>query len=228
MNQQIFAIGDLHIPYHDPKLIRNLLRSIKQEKPQYIVLLGDVLDFYALSRFRKDPTKLLSLNQELEETVDFLQLLRQAQPEARIYYCEGNHEARLLKFLWDAAPQLTSLNLNMQSLLQLNRLQIHYISDRKGVDIGPYTFMHGCYVRKHPGASVLEHVHRMGKNIVIGHCHRLAVVHVSIGNRQLVGVETGCLTRPEYHDYIRTPDPNWSFGYVVLSTRGSKIDLRSL
>jgi predicted phosphodiesterase len=229
MNKKIFVLSDIHIPYQDVQFIKTILHDIRKEKPSQIVLIGDIIDFYPLSRFRKDPSKILTLNKELEDCELFISRLRKAANDAAIIYCEGNHEIRLRKFLWDNAPQLTTIFTDIQSFLGLNRYGVKYYNSKEIFTSGIYNFMHGVYLRKNPGASVLEHINRLGKNIVIGHCHRLAIVQVSIGQKQILGIEAGCLTRPEYHDYIQSPDPNWCFGYVVIpDVNRPVVELRQL
>ncbi len=225
----IYVLGDLHIPHHDPSCVQRILRDCRKEKPKHIVLLGDVVDFYCVRTYLKNPAQMLTLKQEIDVCQQFLQRLRQAAPDSYIYYCQGNHEIRLQKFLWECAPQLTTLDLDIPSLLDLKHYGIHYEQAISGVNIGTYWFTHGCYARRNPGHSVLEYLQRTARNTVIGHCHRLAVVTYSIGNKLLIGGEAGCLTKPDYHDYVKISDPNWGLGYLVIpDARIPRIEIRGM
>jgi hypothetical protein len=73
--------------------------------------------------------------------------------------------------------------------------------------------MHGNVVRKHAGASVIATMANFpGYNIIMGHVHRLAVVHFTSLGKVTQGAEAGCLCHddPEYID-----DPNWQMGFMT-------------
>lgn len=53
----ILVISDLHIPYHDVAAITAAIEYGKKNKINCILINGDLIDFYQLSRFEKDPRK---------------------------------------------------------------------------------------------------------------------------------------------------------------------------
>jgi predicted phosphodiesterase len=41
-------LGDFHVPFHDDKTIRNVVQVVNRYiRPDIVVLLGDVMDFYS-------------------------------------------------------------------------------------------------------------------------------------------------------------------------------------
>src|SRR5271165_7217151 len=90
--------NDIHFPYHDPTAIELAIEFAVWFKPHIIWLNGDIIDFYAISRFDKDPNRQLAMQDDIDMTIAFLGRLRGLFPDAEIIYREGNHEARLQKF----------------------------------------------------------------------------------------------------------------------------------
>lgn len=88
----VYVASDIHFPYQDDKAIDAFLSAVEKGKPDIIVLNGDLLDFYKLSRFSKDPSG-KNPEEEIEMCKNFLQRLRDtAGRNPRIYYTIGNHE----------------------------------------------------------------------------------------------------------------------------------------
>ena len=96
----VAIMSDVHVPFHDPIAVECALQVIRDEKPATIYLNGDIVDFYMVSDFSKDPKRGISLQEEVDQTVDFLDTVRRAAPKARIVYIQGNHEDRLRRYLW--------------------------------------------------------------------------------------------------------------------------------
>ena len=85
-------ISDVHAPYHDVKAVDAMLTSLKVEKPELIVLGGDIVDFYKISRYDKSPFNHITLQNEIDETIALLKNIKRAAPKgARIVWLEGNH-----------------------------------------------------------------------------------------------------------------------------------------
>ena len=98
--KKIIVINDVHVPHQNTRMINNLVKLIEDEQPDEIILNGDMVDFYDLSSFDKDPNRTQNLQQELDILYQMLLVFRAACPEAKIVYIEGNHEDRLKRYLW--------------------------------------------------------------------------------------------------------------------------------
>ena len=99
--QRVIVLNDIHIPYHDQKSLAIALAYMKDNKPDVIILNGDIIDCYSVSSYRKDPARLQTFQDEINETKAFLAYLRETFKKARIYYTMGNHEKRIEKQIMD-------------------------------------------------------------------------------------------------------------------------------
>lgn len=88
----VLAGGDIHFPFQDKKCVAAFLKAAEIIKPKIVMLMGDLVDFHEISRYRKDPLRITTLQDEIDETVDFTRDLRKLLPSARIVYIAGNHE----------------------------------------------------------------------------------------------------------------------------------------
>ena len=204
-------LGDLHAPYHDTTAVDATIEVIRRTKPSRIVMLGDIVDFYAISRFCKEPERSLRLQEEIDAAHRVMSLWRAAAPHADIDYIEGNHEERLRKYLWTRAPELSRLRcLDFQMLMGLFRLNIRY-HDHGWCRVGGIIAQHGETVRPMAGYTVSGELRKRGCSVIQGHTHRAAHVTRTTMSGDSDGIEAGCLClcTGDAHDYIRhegTPD----------------------
>ncbi len=56
-HNNILIIGDIHVPYHNIPALTLALKYGLENGVNTILLNGDIIDFYAISRFEKDPRK---------------------------------------------------------------------------------------------------------------------------------------------------------------------------
>lgn len=211
--KKALVISDIHIPYHDDEALEVALHAAEVAKVDTIVLLGDVLDFYRISHFSKDPRR-KSVNVEMEEGRGFLGELRARFPKARIVFYRGNHEMRLEKYICENAPELIDiLEGLMQSRLGLHELGIEYITEP--FRVGKLWMMHG---HEKPGGFAAEHIPNVmwkyvHDNCLVGHYHRRQekIFKKISGERYWVGA-LGYLGGPQ--DYA--PLNQWSQGYAIV------------
>jgi predicted phosphodiesterase len=104
--KKIAVLSDIHIPYHSLSALSAALDFIQSEKPDSIILNGDTIDMYSLSRFQKDPRK-RSVAHELKALNEFLDVL--SQFGAKIVYKLGNHDERYQHYLMHKAPELLGI-----------------------------------------------------------------------------------------------------------------------
>ena len=206
--------SDFHVPFHDRKRVQKFLSVLKSEKPDAVVLLGDVVDYYSLSRFLKIDQS-VSLKREINTTKLLLSRINACiSKETKVYYIAGNHEQRLEKYLLTKAPELYGIeSLTVPGMLGLSTFKIKYVDYNDDLKIDGVVYRHGDFVRKKSGMTAHAHLESYGENIVIGHCHRLALVHRIVGTRFQFGMETGCLCQKL--DYVHRPD--WCRGYGIVS-----------
>lgn len=139
----ILVLSDIHIPFHDPEPIEQAVRWAKERDVNAVLLNGDTIDCYQLSRFIKD-SRYPTIRQELNATKQFLDYLHSELPGAVIYWKNGNHEERLENFLRIKAPELLDvLDYQLDTLLQFGAKGINYITDKRIIYAGKLPILHG-------------------------------------------------------------------------------------
>lgn len=216
------ALGDIHFPYQSPLALSTVCDFVSKYKPKYIILLGDIIDCYSLSRFEKDPSRILSLQKEFDLANGFINSLKELCPYSKIIYIEGNHERRLQKYLY-SHPEISSIrSLTVPTMLGLDTFGIGYMKEFKLYDL---TFTHGEVVRKYSGQSARAEMERNDSSGVMGHSHKLSLIYKTTPNRSLKWAEAGCLCSLS-PDYIQgTPDWQNGFIYGVVNEMGSTINV---
>jgi hypothetical protein len=69
-NAKALIISDVHIPYHDLVALTAAMQAGKKAGCDTLIILGDLMDFYQLSRFLKDP-RARSVAEEINDTKQF-------------------------------------------------------------------------------------------------------------------------------------------------------------
>lgn len=209
------VVNDMHAPFHDSQAINASLKACRIVKPDEIIIAGDLVDFYLLSKFDKNPARKHTLQDELDEGMKILERYRRACPKAKITYLEGNHEARLQKYVW-RHPELYNIrNLKMNSLMELDRLGIKYVPNNKYYKIkNGLVVTHGDMVRKHSGYTAKGFLENLGVSVLFGHTHRGGTHHKTDLSGSRTAYENFCLCdlNPEYVN-----NPNWQQGFSVVT-----------
>lgn len=210
--KKILVIPDIHFPYEDKPAINCVLSSIKQYKPDEIVLLGDLVDFYKVSHYVKTDSRALSVQEECDIAHSFLSILRKICP-GKITLIEGNHENRLIKFLSSRSPELSDIRgLTLKSLLRLDELKINLIKYNHDYILHGIHFIHGTAAGKTATRSCIA---KYGTNTIQGHTHRVSSVYTTYKDRIISAHEIGCLASLEVSkDY--TDHADWQHGFCTI------------
>ena len=206
-NKNILVISDLHIPYHNIEAITLAFDYGKKEKIDTIIINGDLLDFYLLSRFHKDPRK-RSVKQELEAARQFLQVLRFHFKAANIYYLLGNHDVRYQMWLESKAVELLGCEeFELGSLLRLGELGIQIIDDKTLIKAGKLIITHGHLVIRGvfaPVNAARGAYMRAKQSILIGHTHKISEHTETNMDKEITTTwSAGCLCElsPDYNPF---------------------------
>jgi hypothetical protein len=207
---------DEHCPYQDDAARSVALKICEEYKPDVRVALSDGLDFYAVSKFDKDPGAIK--NGGLQNEIDVWKRCQRewldASPGARVVSIEGNHENRLERYLW-RHPELYGLDaLKIENLLDFQKLSIEDVQNE--VIFPGLRISHGKYVRRHSAMSAkaeLEADYHTSTNLS-GHTHRGGSHYATTRNGVVSAHECFCLCglNPPYD-----PSPNWQQG-ITLAT----------
>lgn len=179
-----------------------------------IVWNGDIVDFYEVSSFNKDPQEVDSIEVEIDCTEQRFQEISVRQSNAIQDFNPGNHEHRWERYIRGNAPALKGLKiLELPSVLKLDKYSIQ-CHQSEGFLLTPnFLVYHGEVVRKDSGASAKGELEKFGISGISGHTHRLGTYRKMdmLGSRQWT--EAGCLCKQEV-EYI-TGQPNWQPGFAV-------------
>jgi len=86
-------IPDVHIPYQDKQAVELCLQRIREERAGKIVILGDLMDFEAVSRFNRKLDKRAAFEWELRLGRKWIKNLSRRFKGAEIHFLSGNHES---------------------------------------------------------------------------------------------------------------------------------------
>lgn len=194
---RIAKLNDWHIPYHDKRALQVAFNFVEETEPEKIVI-DEVVDFYALSKFSKDPKRKLELQQELDEAQKWLWRLRGRFPKTEIVMVESNHDRRLVKYLSSQAQELAYLRcLDFSHLLGLDGMRIAY---KPSFIFKEVLFKHGDLVKKDSGATAKAEFLKEGMSGASGHTHRAGVFYKRLRGGEYSWAECGCLCTldPDY------------------------------
>lgn len=129
----ILLLSDIHFPFHDVRALEIALQHGKDRGVNCIVLNGDILDFYNISRFIKDP-RTVDIATELEMLRQFLELLKD-EFACPVYFKQGNHEERWEIYLKTKAPELLNVHeFRLDVLCRFGEMGVVYIDNLRIID----------------------------------------------------------------------------------------------
>jgi hypothetical protein len=210
------AVGDLHAPFMHRDFPRFLAAVKGQFRPTRTVLLGDIVDLHALSRFTRNPSG-LSAWDELKAARRQLRPVYGLFPDAAV--CWGNHDTRL-------KDRAAEAGIPAEAVAPMLAVIGHPPGWewRERWDIGGVTYEHGTgYTGK--DAHIKAATANMGPT-VIGHIHaHAALPTLPIGNTCFSGSTWGAgSTTTHTHSLMRKPSrpsPLLGAGWWRTGFRGS-------
>jgi predicted phosphodiesterase len=209
------VLNDTHIPMHDVGTIEAAVAEAKEKNVAGILLNGDMMDCFSLSPFFRIPSK-DTFKDELDCAKQFLQWLRHKFPKARIVFREGNHEFRFIRYLVDRAAALYELESNrLPALLDLPKLGIEWVDEKRKVMLGKLITLHGHELRKGDGVNPARFAFlRTSDTVLVGHWHRTSEHHQrALSDRHFAcwSVGCACYMSPHYDPYNQ-----WNHGFAMV------------
>lgn len=206
-------VPDLHPPFHDEKAVSTAIEFVRYLKPAHLIFLGDVFDFYQLSRFDKNPKRVVRLEEDITLGKEVLKAFCDAAPTAKKKMVEGNHERRLYKYLC-SHPEMSSLDaLRPEKLLGLEEMGIEWYPEETVLEHHGLVVTHGTRVSKHAGMSAKGELEKWGCSGISGHTHRMNPFHMSNYGGDYVWYEGGCLC--DLNPTYVVGRPNWQHGISI-------------
>jgi len=214
----LVVLSDIHIPYHDVKAVRAAVEYCKGH--QAVLLNGDIMDMYGVSRFEKNPKK-RDLAQELRDCRNFFFWLRQELPDAIIYFKKGNHEDRWQAYLSKINPAMLDIeDFHLPVIMRFGELKIIEIDTRGPVQAGRLNIWHGHELGMNsggvnPARSIALKTKTHG---MVAHFHRPSshrTPEYGAGTKQTFSIGCLCDLNPEY-----MPVNEWSHGFAHVRVTG--------
>lgn len=225
------VISDIHLPYYDPEALLPTLRDLETRNPDCICVLGDLLDFYEISKFSHDPSQ-DHLRETLVAGLKFWQSLRRRFPKARLVWKFGNHEERWEHYCWRKAPEFCT---GIPQFKELDWIMNHpsLFSEYPDADANLDVEVVKTPVPLTIGALFLMHGHEYGRGnyspvnaartaqlklmecAIIGHQHQRSEQSVTtIAGRTVSSWSVGCLCNlhPRYSPF----NPAWSHSFLYV------------
>ena len=222
-NIRVGILSDVHIPYHDEQALAAAVAYLKKRKPDVVLLNGDYGDFYAISRFIKNPKK-RNFKREIKLQREGLQWLRSQFPKARLVYKLGNHDERYDHWLWNHAVEISDLpQVRLPSILGCKKLGIDVVGDGRPVMAGKLAIFHGHEL----GNGIFSPVNaargafmRTTASVMIGHHHRTSShTEPNWKHEEIACWSVGCLADLS-PDYARINKHNHGLAEVVVDGGG--------
>lgn len=194
---------------------RFAIQAIGQLNVDEVFFGGDIWDHVALSSYRKEPEKALMLQQELSTGIRELGFAVDSLPGRKFYFLPGNHEVRLVSYLYTQAGALAGLDvLGYESLYKLKELGIQYCPVGKPVKKGHLWLAHGHEFPTGGPCAAHKALNAVRSNVLFGHVHKPSIATgQDLSGKRIVAYSNPCLSTlsPGY-----TLRPDWANGFSVV------------
>ncbi len=227
--KRIAVIPDSHHPIHDPYAIDAMMAYLRDYKPDYIVLIGDVYDCLCLSRHANShaAVRLMDIKYQLKTEIDaakpFINELLSISNN-NLAWIEGNHEYRRQNIL-NANPGLIGLPaLDAKNLFEIPD-KVWWIESDERLRIGNMFFEHGDQIINSRGSMHVANTmwnRRPNVNTFVGHWHcidvkrRISYTDVGEAVTSVCATVGHLSTIKEHQHYAKLP--NWSNGFATMDT----------
>jgi hypothetical protein len=211
------SIADLHVPYHDQGAIELAIEHGIRDKINLLLINGDMMDHYAISRWQTDPRE-RDFPREVLRGKQMLKTFRHAFPKARIIYKHGNHEERYLNYLRLKAPELLGLpNFEWAEVFGLNEFKIELVDRKRPVRLGHLNVLHGheyVFAISNPVNPARGLYLRAKAHALCAHFHQTSQHSEKNLEQNVISCWSQgclCLIHPEYR-----PLNPWNLGYARI------------
>lgn len=141
-HKRALLIGDVHLPYQDNSAITVCFDYAKKQKPDLVVLGGDIIDCHRLSKFVKDPNA-RKFSEELKRLEIFIETIKKLF-KCRIVYKLGNHELRYKHFLSEKAEELAGVEeFDLINIIKKRAKDVEVVEDKRLIMLNELPVLHG-------------------------------------------------------------------------------------
>lgn len=225
-HKKVFLMCDVHIPFQANEAITVALDYAKKEKPDAIILDGDILDCHQLSYFLKDPRE-KSFAHELSHFKKFFEILQNTL-KCKIYYKFGNHELRYQNYLFQKAGELLGVEeFELANIIKARAEGITIIDDKQIIKANALNILHGhemgrgmfSPVNTARSLQLKSGVSALQGDSHVSSEHTVTDLHGEIKTTWSVGAL--CSLRPKYLPYNK-----WNWGCAIIDLDANKKDFQ--
>ena len=224
--KKVGIMSDIHVPFHSMSALTCAIKHLRDESIDCLILNGDIMDFYAISRHEKEKD-LRDFAKEIEMGRNFLQKIRDLFPLIPIYYKMGNHENRWQRYLNEQAEEFSQLHeMQFEQFFRLDKLGMIYVPDWQGIELADLLILHGHELMAggmNPSQSTFN---KTFCNTIIGHVHRTTNTIKKNGFKEYFHTySTGCLTQlsPKYYPFAQHNN-----GFAVVDIENGKTKVSNI
>jgi len=247
---KIGIIYDTHIPFHDRKALYLALGWLKSQDIDCLVLGGDIIDCYELSKFEKD-LRSRPFWEEIKMLTDFLDDLRENFPDQGIIYLLGNHEARYKRYLLRQAREISSPITTIEYLIKQNiekcdddkcgldcpkcgglkwvitnkDRDVQVVGNLRPIHAGKLDIIHGDQSKGNPVSPARGFMLKRRVSTIGGHFHRSTRQTSKDARGSVQGYwSIGCLCdlTPQH-----MPENEWNHGFAMVEVEGDMFTVHS-
>lgn len=219
--RRVLVLADIHTPFYDKTALELALNKGEEMGVDAILLNGDFMDFYTISRWLKDPRE-RDFKGEIEMGREVLQYLRERFKGAQIWWKIGNHEERWEAYMWTKAPELAGIeDFHVESWMRCAQWNVRVVRDMQPIKINNLNVLHGHEYRfsiSNPVNPARGIYLRAKVPAIIGHLHQTSEhTETNLNGTICTCWSQGCLCdlRPSY-----SPLNKWNHGFTVVDTTG--------
>lgn len=222
MKKKVVVLGDLHFPFHHKAAVTKVVEFIEENKPDVVIQVGDLFDFYSLSRFPR--TQAIPPHVEISEArqcaENLWSIIRLKSPKSKCFQLYGNHDSRMRSRVMERLPEIIDI-LRFEDLFTFKGVKtIH--SERTEFMIDDVCFMHG-YRSGSPEKA--PHARANLVSTVCGHSHRGGAVFVGIKpGKMIYELNAGYLADPNASamSYTKQSWTGWTLGFGYIDQYGPR------
>jgi predicted phosphodiesterase len=206
---------DIHIPYHSVDAIEESINYFSKKGIDGLLLNGDIIDCYQLSRFNPDP-RMRHFVDEIEAFKQFIEVLKKNLTK-NIFFKLGNHEERYERIMISRSPEFLDIpQFEFGNIMGCDELGVEVISDQRIVYVGSLPVIHGHeaamkYASVNPARTLFLKTY---KSSMCGHLHRTSNHNEQSLDGKIISTwSVGCLS--ELHPKYRRLN-NWNHGIARI------------
>lgn len=227
-HKRVAVFSDIHVPYHNIDAITTALDFCKKEKPDALLLNGDTLDAFQLSRFVKDPRK-RHFAEELKTMKSLLEVFRKTL-KCKLYFKYGNHSERYEQFLFMKAKELVGIEeFELENIIKARINGIEIIKDKRIIHLNGLNVIHGHEYTQgifNPVNVARGLFLRAKTSAMQSHSHQTSEhTERDMNGKVTTTWSTGCLCElsPAY-----APLNKWNHGFAIVDLDGKNgFDVRN-